>query len=993
MAKTSHFQFDPNQEHQVRAIEGAVGLFEGFPRQESAFQLGDDIVPNLAPYETLEESWLLDNLNTSRAEMSATTNNPLPPLMTLDVDDGLVLEGTGIDSWRFPVYTVEMETGTGKTYVYLRTIYELRKNYGWRKFIIVVPSIAIFEGVRQSFEDMKEHFKSLYDNETVHLSPYSSQQISRLRSFASSSFTEILVMTLDAFNKSSNNIYKPTEKLPGERLPYQYIQETRPILILDESQNYLSSRSREALRTLHPLFAINYSATPGEKPNLLYRLSPVDAFRLNLVKKIEVMGVTEEQNYNIPQLSFQFLEPTLSYGLPSIEATLNVYKDGQMRQEKIRLKKGEKLYDKTKNPQYKGLEIEEVNIKDGILRFTNGESLVLEGGSLPSRSKEEIFRIQIRETIKAHFRKQKEMLPHGIKVLSLFFIDRVANYTAPQAIIPKLFDEEYENLKLQYPFFKGWSAAEVRESYFAKITKPNQPDEFLDTGIENSDKTQKEKDLEKAAYELIMKGKKRLLNFDEKKSFIFAHSALKEGWDNPNVFQICTLNTTYSENKKRQEIGRGLRLAVNQNGERIQDEYVNVLTVIANESYESYANQLQQDYRVSGDTPPPAPTNARRQDAVRNDDLFNSADFQQFWEHLSRRTDYRIHLDTEALIGQCTEVLNNKSASFPEPKIVVSKGRFVITEFVVKLLEVKVNLALIEIKITDTEGNVSTHARWYKEGDNIARIAKDERLKGFQVVEIKEAGPHSLVHFGDHESLPLGGFIHFSSEKGQVTDPRSVQEAPTNYPVFNLIERTAAETKLTRNTVLRIFKGLRKEIKEKIFRNPEGFSGVFLGTIREILASQVAERIEYTLSDDTLEQMADVVFPSTKRFPQKELIYGAPWSLYDQVQIDSDIERRFVEHRLNEDDKVVCYFKFPNLFKVQMPKIIGNYNPDWGIIRWDHEGKLKLELVRETKGASNPNLLQYPNEKRKIDCAGKHFQALGVRYRHIKGDELNWWEG
>lgn len=992
MAKTQKFQFDPNQEHQLHALESVVGLFEGYPKQEGVFQLGDDIVPNLPPYETLDESWLLDNLNAVRAEVNTKTNNILAPQMVLDVDDGLVLEGAGIDSWRFPVYTVEMETGTGKTYVYLRTIYELRKRYGWRKFIIVVPSIAIYEGVKQSFEDMMEHFKSLYENETVHLTPYNSQQISRLRSFASSTFTEIMIMTLDAFNKSGNNLYKPTEKLPGERLPFQYIQETRPILILDESQNYLSTRSREALRALHPLFAINFSATPAQKPNIVYQLTPRDAFRLNLVKKIEVLGVTEEQNYNIPTLTFQFVEPSASYGLPSIEATLNVYKDGAMHQELIKLKKGDKLYDKTKNPQYEGLVIEEVNTRDGFVSFTNGERLVLEGGSLPDLSKEEVFRIQIRETIKAHFRKQKEVLPLGVKVLSLFFIDRVANYTAPQAIIPRLFDEEYEKLKVHYPFFKGWSADEVRESYFAKMSKPNQPDEYLDTGIENADKTQKDKDIEKAAYELIMKGKKRLLSFDEKKSFIFAHSALKEGWDNPNVFQICTLNTTYSERRKRQEIGRGLRLAVSQEGIRVQDDNVNVLTVVANESYESYANRLQQDYRENGDTPPPAPTNARRQEAVRNDALFNSPDFQEFWVSLSRRSDYQIHLDTETLVEQCLEVLNNKSA-FPEPQIVVSKGRFVITEFSVKLLDVKTNLAQIELAISDTEGNTKSSIHWYKKHDQLARIAKDDRLKGFHVVEIREAGPHSLVHFGDRGTLRIGEAIRFSSEKGQVTDPRSVQEAPTTYPAFNLIERTAQETKLTRNTVLRIFKGLREEVKQKMFRNPEGFAGVFLGTIRELLANHIASRIEFTLAEDALPLAPDDIFPSTKRFPQKELIDGAPWSLYDQVQIDSDIERRFVLNLLNEDDKVICYFKFPNQFKIQMPKIIGNYNPDWGVIRWDREGKLKLELVRETKGATNPNLLQFPHEKRKIDCAVKHFTAIGVKYRHIKGDELNWWEG
>ncbi|MBK8969087.1 MAG: DEAD/DEAH box helicase family protein [Lewinellaceae bacterium] len=862
MARTASFQFDPNQEHQLRAIEAAVQLFDDLPRQDAAaFQLGDDIIPNLPPNESLDEAWLLDNLNAVRAA------NDFGPSLLLDVDEGLVLDGAGIDSWRFPVYTVEMETGTGKTYVYLRTIYELRKRYGWRKFIIVVPSVAIFEGVRQSFEDMQEHFKSLYENETVHLTPYASAQISRLRSFASSTFTEIMVMTVDAFNKSSNNFYKPTEKTArrAAALPVRAGNPPHPhprrIAELPERPlprgpahpapalcHQLQRHARGAPQPhLPPQPGGCFPAQPGEEDRSARR------------------DGRAELQYSGADLSVA--EESPGYGL-AIEATLNVYKDGQMRQEKVKLRKNDDLYEKTKNPNYKGLVIDEVNRRDGIVVLTNGDVLALEGDGATDLSREEVFRIQIRETIKAHFRKQKELLPQGIKVLSLFFIDRVANYVAPQALIPRLFDEEYDRLKVQYPFFKGWEPADVRESYFAKVSKANQPDQYEDTSIEESDKTKKEKELEKAAYEPIMKGKKRLLGFDEKKCFIFAHSALKEGWDNPNVFQICTLNVTYSERKKRQEIGRGLRLAVDQDGARVQDEAVNVLTVIANESYESYANRLQQDYRESGDTAPPPPTNARRLEAVRNDELFNSLDFRQFWERLCQRTDYRIHVDTEALVQQCIEVLNNQRA-FPEPQIVVSKGRFVITEFALALQEVKTGLAQIQIRITDTEGNTSASARWYKAGDNIARIAKDDRLKGFQVVEIREAGPHSLVHFGDRGSLRQGESIKFSSEKGQVTDPRSVQEAPTTYPVFDLIGRTANETRLTRGTVMRIFKGLRRDVQEKMFRNPEGFAGVFLGTIRELLADHIATRIEYTLTDDSLEYLPESIFPPTKRFPQK----------------------------------------------------------------------------------------------------------------------------
>lgn len=980
MARQLSFKFDPNQEHQLQAIESTIKLFEGLPPQETGFQLGDDIVPNLAPGEALEENWLLENLH------DVQTANGIGQKLQLEVDDGLVLDGIGIDSWRFPVYTVEMETGTGKTYVYLRTIYELRKHYGFRKFIIVVPSVAIYEGVVKSFAIMEEHFKSLYDNETVHLTKYSGQQISKLRSFASSSFTEILVMTIDAFNKSANLFYKPTEKLPGERLPYQFVQETRPILILDESQNYLSEKSREALRTLHPLFAINYSATPVKKPNLIYRLSPVDAFRLNLVKKIEVLGVTEKNNYNVQQLNFQFTEERQGYGL-AVEVELDVLKDGLLKRQSLKLKKGDDLYGKTRNPNYRGMVIEEINRGAGYVEFTNGDRIALDEPGEMGLSKEEIFRVQIEETIKAHFRKQRELLPSGIKVLSLFFIDRVANYVETDGVIRRLFDESFERLKSRYAFYKGWSAEDVREGYFAKKTKRNAPEEFVDTSIEN--KTKAEKKLEKEAYELIMRKKEQLLNFDEKVSFVFAHSALKEGWDNPNVFQICTLNSTFSEKKKRQEIGRGLRLAVDQEGERVMDEAVNVLTVIANESYESYVSDLQSDYREAGDAAPPAPSNARRKDAYRRDDLFEGQDFQQFWEHLCQKTQYKIHLDTEALVQDCITRLNQ--LQFPEPQIVVTRGKFVMTNFEIKLLKVTVGLAQLEIKVTDTEGNIRTDQRWFKEGDAPARMAKDERLKGFKVVEIRNDGENSSVVFSDRGTLHLGGAITFSSERGQLTDPRSVQEAQTSYPVFNLIERASQEMQLTRRTILRIFQGLRPDIKEKIFKNPEGFSGLFISTIRELLADHVAENIEYELMSGVVDYAAELIFPESKRFPQKELVDGSEASLYDKVQIDSDIEQYFVRNKLNEDDQIVCYFKFPNLFKVRMPRIIGNYNPDWGIIRWDEQGKIKLELVRETKGAANPNLLQYPHEKRKLKCAQKHFSEIGVQYRQIKGDEVNWW--
>lgn len=982
-------QFESDQEHQLAAIRSVVELFEGYVKRESGFQMfGSDTVANMDPYEMLDEAWLFDNL------LKVQRSNGLVEDMYLNCEDGFEL--LDVNSWRYPFFTVEMETGTGKTYVYLRTIHELRKHYGWGKFIIIVPSVAIYEGVVKTFKITKEHFSSLYNNETVVLTEYSGDQISKLRSFASSSSLEIMVMTLDAFNKSSNVIYKPTEKLQGEKLPYQYIQETRPILILDESQNYTSDTARQALRTLHPLFALKYSATPTERGstkeinremmNRMYHLSPVDAFRQGLVKRIEVNGIQEESNYNESQLSFQLSETKTGYGL-AVEARLNVLKKGELRQELVKMRRGDNLFEITGNENYRGLEIEEINREHGVVIFTNGQTWHLNEGGDVSLSKEEIFRVQIEETIRAHMVKQRELLPLGIKVLSLFFIDKVANYVNSDGLIKRLFDTAYERIKKDYPFFNGWNPENVREGYFAKKKGKNNAEEYVDTSIEK--KTQAERELEKAAFNLIMKDKEKLLSFDEKVSFIFAHSALKEGWDNPNVFQICTLNTAVNEKRKRQEIGRGLRLCVNQEGLRVMDEAVNVLTVVANESYHEYCEQLQRDYIEDGDAPPPAPSNAKRKDAVRNDAIFYAEEFRHFWEKLCRRTEYSMEVDEEVLIENSVNRL--KVAKFPEPHIVVVKGKFVMTAIAITLMKVTIGYVDLLVEMDSSDGKKSQEFKNLKKGSDLAKILKDERFKGFAIMEVKSDGDFSEVTFEDKGTLRIKETVRFVTEKGQVAQQQNRQEAQTKYPVFNFIQRAADATALKRLTILEIFKKIPEDIKENVFRNPEGFSAVFTESIKETLADHIAERIVYQLSNDQFEYNVDEIFPATRKHPQKELVEGSLSSLYDQVQVDSDIEKRFVEFKLNHDNKVVCYFKFPNKFKINIPKIIGNYNPDWGIIRWDDDGKMKLELVRETKGNTNPNLLQFPNEKRKIDSATKHFKLLGIDYKQIKGDEVKWW--
>lgn len=987
---TLKLQFDPNQPYQHDAVESVARLFEGLPRQGADFKLGDEIVPNLPPFESLSESWLYDNLRAIQQ-----SNNLATDLAgSLTMDDGMVLEGVGYESWRHPSFTIEMETGTGKTYVALRTIYELRKRYGFSKFIVVVPSIAIYEGWIKNFNITRDHFRALYENETVDLIKYDGSKLSDLRAFGQDSWTKILIITLDSFNKTSNVIFKPSEKLPGERLPFEYVQQTRPILILDEPQNMESEKAREALRTLHPLFSLRYSATHVSSPNLVYRLTPFDAYRLDLVKKIQVFGVTERENFNQPFLALQDI--TTKGGL---KATVRTYVEdkGRLKEVDLTLKHGDDLFNKTKRDEHKGgYKVVDVNAAGNFLEFENGIRLFLNETIGPSRP--DIFRAQIRTTIKQHMEMQQRMVRKNVKVLSLFFIDRVANYTAKDGIIRKIFDEEFNKLRKQYPFFEKMKAEEVRSSYFAakKVAKSEET-ESIDTDSRN----QSEREAEKAAFELIMKDKETLLSFyDDKEelkkvSFIFAHSALKEGWDNPNVFQICTLNQTVSEIKKRQEIGRGLRIAVDQSGERVREEDVNILSVIANESYQTYATRLQTEYRdagMTGNETPPPPTNAARTKVARNDKIAQSKAFRDFWAKLQRHTTYQISIDTPALVKTCVERISNKS--IPQLVIVVEKGKFIVAKYTIELKSTSEDSCKLKITVKDTNANENINTHTFALRADLAKDLRDDRLRGYKIVEIVDDGDNSHVVFGNGQELTKYEPIIFQSELGQKPSERAALTEKTRYPVFNLIDRAAKETGLTRPTLNEIFRRLSEKRKEAIFYNPEGFAGLFIGEINNALKDHIAERIEFSIDYDATKKWAmeiEDAFPPEKEFPQKELVEGSQASLYDQVQVDSDVEERFVKLKLNDDDKVLFYFKFPSTFKIDFPRIIGDYNPDWGIARYK-DGKILLELIRETKGGTNIDLLRFPHEARKIRCAQKAFTALGVDYRVVTDTTADWWE-
>jgi type III restriction enzyme len=980
MSKDLQFKFDPNLQYQINAIDSIVDLFDGLGRNETEFAFGDQIVSNLPEFETLSDPWLEANLR------DIQRGNGLEQNVGLDVDEGLVIEYAGNETWRYPSFTVEMETGTGKTYVFLRTMYELRKRYGFSKFIIVVPSVAIYEGLIKNFNITRDHFRALYDNEPAVLVEYDGSQLNQMRSFATASFLSMMVITIDSFNKYYNRIFKASEELPGELLPYEYVQKTRPIVILDEPQSTVSSpRAKEAVRALHPLFALRYSATHRESPNLVYRLSPFDAYRKDLVKKIQVIGITERENFNQPFVALQKAER--KSGRFKAKVRTYIYEKGRAKETTMTLKPGDDLYDKTNRDEHKdaGYVVEEINLNpDGpYLEFKNGDRLY-EGMTI-GPTKEAIFRQQIEETIREHMRLQRRLISKGIKVISLFFIDRVANYADKDGIIRVLFNKAFNKLKNNHSHFRGYSPEEVSSGYFAKRSTDDGEEAY------DADSNKKaDREARKDAYNLIMRDKERLLSFEEDVCFIFAHSALKEGWDNPNVFQICTLNQTVSEMKKRQEIGRGLRIAVDQEGNRVFDDNVNILTVIANESYENYASTLQREYEEDGDAQaPPKPTNAKRTPAKRRDDIYESTDFRAFFRKLFQEAKYSININTEEIIDESVDRLN--AQPFPDTVLVVQRGKFIQTKYTFELKEVADDTATIAFHIHDTEGNEREGTYKFENRKRFRKVFDDERLRGFRLANIGRDEDGPFVEFENGVRLIKDAPLEFAREAGQRASQAEHKGAEETYPVINLIDRAAHETNLTRPTLNRIFKRIKPKKKERLFKNPEGFTGTFISQIKNVVAAHVAENIKFTLTGMQRDYDLDELFPSDKEFPQKELVDAGEKGLYDKMQTDSGVEERFVEHQLIPDeDNLSFYLKFPPSFKLDLPKVIGNYNPDWGIVRYTEDG-LKLELVRETKGSEDVEALQFPHEKRKIRCAHKLFEKLGIDYRPITDETPQWW--
>lgn len=902
------FKFDPNQEFQTRAIELVTDLLEGQPRVQVELSLalgaGLAAIPNRLD---LDENTLLANLRSVQEQTGLTPDEALQC-----IEETIETAG-GSKEARFPNFSVEMETGTGKTYVYLRTALELYQRYGMRKFIVVVPSVAIREGVLKTMRITERHLLELYGNPPYRYYVYNSENLSQVRQFALSDGVEMMVMTIDSFNKASNVINQSTDRLQGET-PIHLIQAARPILILDEPQNMESELRVKALSALDPLLALRYSATHRNPYNVVYRLTPFEAYRQSLVKRIEVASVVREDDANQPFIRLEEIS-TKKNTITARVALHRLMKSGVVKEQVARVKHGDSLEEKAGRPEYTGFVVDEISPAGRYVRFTNNVELNI--GEAKGADREAIFEAQIRYTVEEHLRRQARLRPHGIKVLSLFFIDRVDNYAQEDGIIRRLFVKGFNELKQAHPEWEGVSPDDVQAAYFAEKRRRGGIVEMLDsvTGESKADE---------AAYDLIMRDKERLLSFDEPVAFIFSHSALREGWDNPNVFQICTLNQTASEIKKRQEVGRGVRLAVDQNGDRMHDERVNVLTVVANESYERYVEKLQTEIEeeYGKDALPPKPVDARKRGTARlRKEYLLKPEFKELWERIKHKTRYVVKIDTENLLDDVVPSVDKMEIR--PPRVTVTKAQ--------------------------------------------VQVGKEDVFEVLQMSAAKTA-------VGLAGRYPLPNLI-------------AIME--------NLMERTTPPVRLTRRTLLEVFR--RTSNKQAVLDNPHEFALGAVRIIKEKVADHLIKGIRYEKIDDWYEmsqlEAEDVVSS------WQEYLVPARRSVYDHVEIDSpasdprdSIEWKFVEG-LEARDDVKLYLKLPRWFTVKTP--VGDYNPDWAIVMEERDehgeptGKPRLYLVRETKGENWRTDLR-PDERRKIVCGERHFKdALGVDYKVVsKAGEL-----
>lgn len=910
------------------------------------------------------------------------------------------LEGEGYN------LTIEMETGVGKTYTYIKTMFELNKHYGWSKFIVVVPSIAIREGVYKSFEVTQEHFAEEYGKK-IRFFIYNSAQLTEIDRFASDNSINVMIINSQAFNargKDARRIYMKLDEFRSRR-PIDIIAKTNPVLIIDEPQSVEGKQTKERLREFHPLLTLRYSATHKSDSiyNMIYRLDAMEAYNKRLVKKIAVKGIAESGSTATE--SYVYLQSiNLSKADPTATIQFDYKGTSGIRKVTKTVSIGFNLYDQSNGMEeyHNNFVVKSIDGRDDSVEFLNGIKIYA-GDVIGKVSEEQLRRIQIRETILSHIERERQLYYKGIKVLSLFFIDEVAHYKqydetgeSKNGIFADMFEEEYrdivENLQMgigeeaYFHYLNSISAESTHAGYFS-IDKKGK---MVNSKVGRRETTTDDVD----AYDLIMKNKELLLDRDPKRSpvrFIFSHSALREGWDNPNVFQICTLKQSGSDVRKRQEVGRGLRLCVNQDGER-QDANVlgndvhniNILTVIASESYDSFAKGLQSEIAEAVADRPRAITvdlfvgkvikdsSGHEQvidkdiaDAIMYDLIINryidkkGALTDKYYEEKANGT-----LQVAEEVADCAASVVEIIGSIYDPKTMqpenarsnnvelhVDEEKIAMPEF--KALWSKINAKSVYIVDFDTDELVQK-----------AIASLDAKLRVAKIFFKVESGV--MEEIKSKEALESGAAFIKETSASYGTQTRISVNSSVKY---DLVGKLVEETKLTRKDIIAILRGIQKPVFEQFKDNPEEFIIKAAALINDEKATAIIQHITYDVLDERYG--TEVFTDPTIRGKLGVNTMKAKKHLYDHVVFDSTNERDFAAE-LDTNTDVAVYVKLPDGFYISTP--VGHYNPDWAIAFY--EGKVKhIYFVAETKGSMSSMQLRLIEES-KIHCAREHFKAI-----------------
>jgi len=1024
-------KFDPDLSHQIDAINAIVGVFEGQETFQSNFSVSTNALTNeqLGLFAKNNDIGVANALSLLPEELYENTRN-------VQLVNGLPQTETTKQSLPSLDFTVEMETGTGKTYVYLRSAFELYQRYGLTKFIIVVPSVAIKEGVYKSLQMTEDHFRKEYKNVQYDYFVYDSSKREQVRNFATNDYIQIMVINIDAFSKSfsdpeketkANLIHRTDDRLNGMK-PIEFIQATNPVVLIDEPQSVASTANRKkAIASLNPLCTFRYSATLTENFNMLYKLDSIDAYERKLVKQIEVASLEVQDNHNQAYIKLISVDNKKSPITAKIEIDAQTKTRKLQPRKSITVKSGTDLFEASGGRTvYEGYVINDIYCEEGseYIDFTSRDDIIELSQSIGEVDQDTYKRLQVSKTVEEHLEKElkfyrkittgvgvmdhsKVLSQKGIKVLSLFFIDKVANYRGyssdgvpVQGKFAKWFEEEFTQ-QLRKPKYRVlypsiWDkndagkptlnehalmelASSVHNGYFAQDKKKDASGNPLFAESKLSAKGEGGKTAaDESAYNLIMKDKEKLLSMDEKLRFIFSHSALKEGWDNPNVFQICTLNETDSVMKKRQEIGRGLRLAVDQSGDRVPYGFeVNTLTVMANESYDQFVAALQKEIEEEEGIKFGAVEKHQFANIVISDEhdtkeFLGAKKSEEIYQHLADKG----YIDKKGKILDSlkTDLVDN-TVSLPESVKEHSDAILATLTKVAKGLSIKKHEEKKTATLREDNGKQivlgddfkalwdrikykTTYRVNFSVGELVQKCIKEIRASvavasaKFEYKKVKVAITEAELETFDEESK----IQYYRNRNFQLPDVVTYLESNTN---------------LTRKTVVDILLGLGDKL-EAFKNNPQRFIELASEVIRKQMRLAIVDGISY-------HKIGDEDYYAQELFQEEELtgylknMVEANKSVYDYIICDSDTEFEFAE-KLEESTDVKLYAKLPAWFKIDTP--LGSYNPDWAVLIDKEDGMGdQLYFVVETKSSIFSDDLR-ASEQAKIDCGIEHFKAL-----------------